>query len=525
MMARVQDRRRFLARLGEGMLVAGLGGPLAVELGLVPESARGDEAPGRLEFGPRGELVDLLAATPPEGIVRAAVARLRGGTTLEALVAAAALANARACGGEDYVGFHTFMALAPALHMAGELPPERRALPVLKVLHRNARAIHDPARAGGPDALGAVAAPAGAGATATGLRDAVRRRDLAGGEALFARLAGGAPDAAWNALLPTVHDGVDVHRVVLAHRAYDMLGLVGPEHAGTLLRQSLHYCWKLEEQSAGRFAALRAALPRLFDEHRLDEVPSVGRTADDAWLERASATLAALAPADAAGQVAEWLAAGIDRTGIADALALAANELVLRDAGRPQEWAQPGKPVGSVHGDSIGVHACDAANAWRHMAASADPHNAAASLILAAWHQALDWQESGRPFDAWEPRPPADVLRGVTTTEPGALLDELDACIRAGDQERACAVAQRACDLGHPHRGILDRLLAYAVSEDGSLHAEKYYRTATDELARARPRHRARQLVALARVTASEYGTPAPGVAEACDLLGVEPSG
>jgi hypothetical protein len=34
-----------------------------------------------------------------------------------------------------------------------------------------------------------------------------------------------------------------------------------------------------------------------------------------------------------------------------------------------------------------------------------------------------------------------------------------------------------------------------------------------------RPAFRWRQLVALARVTASEYGQPAPGYAEACALL------
>jgi hypothetical protein len=59
------------------------------------------------------------------------------------------------------------------------------------------------------------------------------------------------------------------------------------------------------------------------------------------------------------------------------------------------------------------------------------------------------------------------------------------------------------------------------VSEDGALHAEKYYRTASEEFARMRPTFRWRQLVALARVTASEHGQPAPGVAEACQLLGV----
>ena len=524
-MTPVHDRRAFLARLGEGMLVAGLGGPLAVRLGLVAESTLGDEVPARLGFGARGELVDLLTDTPPDRIVGAIVHRLRSGTTLEDLVAAGALANARACGGEDYVGFHTFMALAPALQMSRELLPERRALPVLKVLHRNARCIHDPSRTNHGDTLVPVAAPAGDPPTASSIRDAVRDRDLARGEMLFANLAGGDPDTAWNALLPTVHDGVDVHRVVLAHRAYDMLGLVGPAHAGTLLRQSLHYCWKLEEHAAHRFASLRATLPQLFDEHRLDDLPAIGRTADDAWLERASTTLTTLAPADAAGQVAEWLAAGFDRTGISDALAIAANELVLRDAGRPKEWAQPGKPVGSVHGDSIGVHACDSANAWRHMALASNRHNAAASLVLAAWHLALDWHDSGRPFGDWARRPSAEVLRGLTTTDPDTLVAELDVAIRSGDQERACGLAQRACDLGHPHRGLLDRLLSYAVSEDGSLHAEKYYRTVTDEHARARPNHRARQLVALARVTASEFGTPAPGVAEACDLLGVAAAG
>jgi hypothetical protein len=51
------------------------------------------------------------------------------------------------------------------------------------------------------------------------------------------------------------------------------------------------------------------------------------------------------------------------------------------------------------------------------------------------------------------------------------------------------------------------------------LHAEKFFITATDEFAAARPAHRSGHLVALARVTASEYGIPAPGFKEACDLM------
>jgi hypothetical protein len=64
-------------------------------------------------------------------------------------------------------------------------------------------------------------------------------------------------------------------------------------------------------------------------------------------------------------------------------------------------------------------------------------------------------------------------------------------------------------------------LLNYAVSEDGALHAEKYYRTVCEEFASTRPACRWRQLVALARVTASEHGYPAPGFQESCQLLGV----
>ena len=50
-------------------------------------------------------------------------------------------------------------------------------------------------------------------------------------------------------------------------------------------------------------------------------------------------------------------------------------------------------------------------------------------------------------------------------------------------------------------------LRKYAISEDGALHAEKYYRTVTEEFNSTRPAFRWRQLTALARVTgALEFG-------------------
>ena len=86
----------------------------------------------------------------------------------------------------------------------------------------------------------------------------------------------------------------------------------------------------------------------------------------------------------------------------------------------------------------------------------------------------------------------------------------------------ACAIVQRYGEVSQAERPVFETLLKYATSEDGALHAEKYYRTVSDEFSRTRPAFRWRQLVALARVTASEYGRPAPGYAQACELLGVK---
>ncbi|MSR25730.1 MAG: hypothetical protein EXS06_01740 [Planctomycetaceae bacterium] len=79
----------------------------------------------------------------------------------------------------------------PALQMSRELSSDRRALPVLKVLHRNARCLHDSARAGASDTLALFSAGETRTTTAADLREAVRARDLPGGENVFAGLARG----------------------------------------------------------------------------------------------------------------------------------------------------------------------------------------------------------------------------------------------------------------------------------------------------------------------------------------------
>src|SRR6266404_3003406 len=116
----LRNRREFLAEVGRGMLVATVGSEIAHGLGLA--NAAAGEMAETLSFGPLEPLVCLMQETPANRLLPLLVEQLNSGVELRRLVAAAALANARTFGGEDYVGFHTMMALAPALHMAAELP-------------------------------------------------------------------------------------------------------------------------------------------------------------------------------------------------------------------------------------------------------------------------------------------------------------------------------------------------------------------------------------------------------------------
>ena len=142
--------------------------------------------------------------------------------------------------------------------------------------------------------------------------------------------------------------------------------------------------------------------------------------------------------------------------------------------------------------------------------------NTFASLIAAAYHTA---GQAGRQLS--KPYPLVEDVEKVESKDSEKLIAALDEALRGKDQKRAAAVASRYGALGHDAKAIFAKLRQYAVSEDGALHAEKYYQTASEEYGRGRANFRWRHVVALARVTASAGGQPAPGVAEARKLLGV----
>lgn len=512
-----QSRRGFLADVGRGMLVASLGSAVACDLGL--SHARAADASERLEFGDLEPLVGLLQDTPADKLQPLLIEKLkRGESDLRKLTCAAALANARAFGGQDYTGYHTLMALAPALQMSQELPEAQRALPVLKVIYRNATRIQEQ---GGraKEVLHPLAGDRHAEPPMTeSLRDATRAGDFNKAEQTLANsLTSLTKEDAFDQLQWAIQDDIDVHRVVLSWRAWALLDITGSQHALTLLRQSVRFCVQSEkdlEKYKRRPSDVRTTLPKLLDQYHLVGRRLGERKPDDSWVEKLAATICDSDRATAADAVAAALAEGFSAESIGEAISLAANQLVLRDPGRERDEEK--KPKGSIHGASVGVHASDSANAWRNIARVSTPRNTVASLIVGAYHTAGQTHGLNK-----RPYPQSDVAESIRATDSTALLSATDVAIKEKDQARACALIHKYGTLNHDPRPVFDLLLQYAVSEDGALHAEKYYRTVTEEFATTRPAFRWRHLAALARVTASEYGWPAPGVEDAKKSLNV----
>src|SRR5438094_6520691 len=123
----------------------------------------------------------MLQDTPPDKLLPLLVRMLHDGAELKDLVAAAALANARSFGGQDYTGYHTLMALAPAYHMAQELPADRAPLAVFKVLYRNSTRIQESRPGGSKTETLHPVLPTTPTERPTGdaVREAVRSKDLA----------------------------------------------------------------------------------------------------------------------------------------------------------------------------------------------------------------------------------------------------------------------------------------------------------------------------------------------------------
>ena len=496
------------------MSAAGLGTSLSADLGI--STAFANDGIDSLSFGEYDALVDLLQGTQPDRLQPMLVEKLRRDeANLTQLMSAGALANAEAFGGEDYVGFHTAMAMLPALDMAQALPRDRRPLPVLKVLYRNAVQIQE---LGGATRktlreLRASARPPGSD-VGLRIRDAARQPNLHQAEAIFATRSDAPIDEMFNVLQPVMQDDINVHRFVFAYRTHGLANLVGKEYAHDILRQCVRFCVDSEQNRISRDrpeSPIRALMPRLLDQYKLEGKTFGTRDPGEGWVDETSIAVYD-GPVERAAEIAAAaIAEGIDPEVIGEAISLASNLLTL----------QQGSGKWRTHGTSAGVHSADATNAWRYMVRAAQTRHAIPSLIIAAYHSAQH-----DPF--FTPRYPLGEHREtIRTTDAAALLAEAEDAVRNNDQGHASAASAIYSEQGYPVGPVLDSMRRFTVSEDGRLHGEKFFHTVGEKYCTIRPAFRWRQIIALARATASAYGYNgddepgyrAPGYEQACQLL------
>lgn len=510
-------RRAFLSDVGKGMLAAGLGASLANDLGFSTAfAAEGAEA---IPLGEYAALVELMRNTPAEKLQPLLAQKLlKGEVELKKLIGAGALANAVTFGGCDYVGFHTAMAMLPALEMTKQLTSGREPLPVLKVLYRNTQQIQNVGGASHTELEAIHAAEhAAEGDLAIQVRDACRKPDVKLGEALLATAK--TPLDAFNMLQPAMQDDMNVHRFVFAHRTYGLVGLLGKEYSYSLLRQCVRFCADHERNRLERkyeASPIRELLPKLLDQFKLAGKTTLGtKDPGDAAVEALALVIYNGPREKAAEAAAGALAEGISPEVVGEAISMASNLYVLRQGA--DKWR--------THGDSAGVHSSDATNAWRNMARIAETRHAISGLIVAAYHAGIQ----SAPFTT--PPYPTDEHRALIKIQDAkGLLAETEDAIRNNDQGRATAAIQIYGERAYDVDPVFNLMLKYAISEDGRLHGEKYYHTVREEYRTTRPAFRWRQIVALSRVTASAFGYNrddkqgfrAAGYDDACKLLGVE---
>jgi hypothetical protein len=449
-----------------------------------------------------------MQETSPDELMSRLKAELDGGVGLQTLITAGALANARTFGGQNYNGYHAFMAMVPSLAMSRHLQGRDKALPVFKVLYRNASFIQD---SGGrrSEMLHPVASNAAVeGDARARLLAAGRSGQFEQAESLLAGVSGQGAETAFSSLQPLIRDNIDVHQVVLAFRSWDMMALAGPVNGQVLLRQTMRQCIDRDErrrQRGKKAPAIRALLPELMETNELNRETRGTRRLSASQYEELVQLLFTAGREEAARAVAARLAEGVARDDVGEALSQASVRLLLHDPGRSS--GSKGKPVGSVHGASVGLHAADTANAWRGIVAASSGPDANASLVTAAWHTA----GQSRGMDPAAPHH-ASARSSASEVPAEKLLDALSESLQAGEQARTCALVERYGELDRDPDPLVAILLQPAIENDGALHHEKYFLTGTQEFARTRPEYRWDHLVALARVMASGRGFKAQGL-------------
>src|SRR5262249_36922318 len=142
------------------------------------------------------------------------------------------------------------------------------------------------------------------------LREATRARKLAQAEQIFAALPG-TPEQTYDDVQLMIQDDLNVHRVVLAWRAWGGRDFIRKDHARDMLRQTVRFCCDPRHGGRGRHP-IQTALPRLLETHKLLSAKPGAKKVDDDWVEKMAKTVHSDPQEKAAETVAAALADGVD---------------------------------------------------------------------------------------------------------------------------------------------------------------------------------------------------------------------
>lgn len=423
-------------------------------------------------------LARFVEETPPEGIVRETVNRLRGGVPEREMMVAAALAVVRSTempfvhhGGP----LHPVAALPAVEATMGRMPEGLRWLPLIQDVALANRHIHDPAS--GPSIMPEIA-PLGAGgadATVEAFRRCLGRNYTSAAEHHFLWLLENAQGRATEALLGVAVDNYrhDEHKLIAVVNAFRLLDRIGWRFAPILLRGVVRYNFM---PSVWAKAPTTEGIEALIERHRLKEgMRWEGEDADERVQDlRGSLVEAPLE--EAPERIAVALQDGMSLKGAAEAISLAASDLFVE-----METATP-----------MGIHFMTGANAIRWVCRAHPPLGVKALLVWALGPETRGAKGS--------------QMRPVEASAP-ARLEEVAEAICANDGAQAAGRAMGYLASGGDLRALLRALGEFAAQDDSTeMHAMKHHQAMVEEFEGARPSLASVHLVAQAKEAALHAG-------------------
>jgi hypothetical protein len=469
-------------------------------------------------------LVQFIEETDPSQIVDQALAKLRAGMPIKAMLTASALAVTRSSDlppGHHGGPLHPLVGLHAVRHIAERLSGEDRFLPVVQHVALSNKHIHHPGM--GPYILPEFE-PSDAGgveATKQAFLSAVERGVYNAADHYFLWLWQHIPPVEALDLLLTVaipKNVLDDHYFIFPVFTWRAVEWLGWEHLPVLMRPAVRYVTRIPTPPA------IPEIEQLIEDYRLLERPLRPHTADDeteviGQLGEAIGTCHVFQ--EIPEMLAKALAAGLSLAGAGEALSIGAAGLFLR----------------SLTGNPMDVHLHTGINLRRYLLQldGLSLRNKLSALFL--WHSGPEVRSTQRRLEP-TPQPDPAAVAALPFRTQEELLDaigesiyrqppidwsqvtNLGALRAVPEVKDTVNLAQQYANLGYDAGVYISRLAEIACHDNFTeMHAFKHHQAVVEEFHATREPWRWRHLVAAAQAAAISYGKNMEIYEEAIDLL------